>query len=136
MRDLGSDARWILALPTGYGYGSEWDAVAIDAYLLASSPMVFPSTDATGHGTAVAGIAASNGLAAPTGRYVGIAPEADVVVVVLESRTGVFASSDNVIDAVKYVLETAAARGQRAVVNLSQGAKSGRTTRQGHSNAP
>lgn len=113
------------APPTGYVYGSEWDAAAIDAYLLAASPMVFPSTDVTGHGTAVAGIAASNGLAAPGGRYVGIAPEADVVVVVLESRTGVFASSHNVIDAVKYVLETAAARGRRAVVNLSQGAQIG-----------
>lgn len=61
----------------------------------------------------------------PRGRYVGVAPDADLVAVVLESRVWALASSANVIDAVGYVLEKAAEIGQRGVVNLSEGALAG-----------
>lgn len=111
--------------PGGFKYGSEWDAAAIDAHLSAGTPGAFPSVDPTGHGTAVAGVAASNGSAAPAGRYVGVAPDADLVVVVLQARPGTLASSDNVIHAAKYVFDKAREAGQRAVVNLSQGARIG-----------
>jgi subtilisin family serine protease len=117
--------RGLSAPPGDYGYGSEWDASAIDAHLLATPPVAFPSADTTGHGTAVAGIAVSNGLAAPAGRYVGIAPDADIAVVVLEARPGALATSENVIDAVNYVFQVAAVLGKRAVVNISQGAQIG-----------
>ena len=40
-----------------------------------------PEEDCDGHGTHVAGIAASNGRAAPYGTYIGVAPQADLVVV-------------------------------------------------------
>lgn len=45
-----------------------------------------PFRDAVGHGTATAGTAAGNGRALPDGRYRGIAPEADLVVVKLTSE--------------------------------------------------
>jgi minor extracellular serine protease Vpr len=40
-----------------------------------------PSRDAVGHGTATAGLAAGNGRALADRRYVGVAPEADLVIV-------------------------------------------------------
>lgn len=111
--------------PPGFGYGSEWDSADIDLHLSLSSGPPFPSTDRTGHGTAVAGIAAGNGEAAPKGRYVGVAESADLVVVKIEARRGAFASSANVVNAVKYIFDLAEAIGSRAVVNLSHGAQLG-----------
>jgi subtilisin family serine protease len=109
--------------PAAYPYGSEWDSAGIDAYLL---PMMTPfSARVTGHGTAVAGVAASNGQAAPVGRYVGVAPSADLVVVALDAHRGAFPSTANVVNAVEYVFDVADALGKRAVVNLSQGAQLG-----------
>ncbi len=40
-----------------------------------------PSYDRVGHGTATAGAAAGNGRALPDGRFKGIAPEADIIVI-------------------------------------------------------
>lgn len=40
-----------------------------------------PFRDAVGHGTATAGVAAGNGRALPDGRYRGIAPEADLIII-------------------------------------------------------
>jgi subtilisin family serine protease len=108
--------------PAWYGYGSESDAKAIDAQL-PSVPTAW--LDPTGHGTLVAGVAAGNGLASPAGRYVGVAPEADLIVVAIEARQGSFASSDNVIDGIEYVFGEASALGRRAVVNVSQGVQIG-----------
>jgi subtilisin family serine protease len=107
--------------PPEFSYGSEWTAADIDAHLAAGTS--FPSIDRTGHGTAVAGIAAANGLAAPATRYVGVAPEAELVVVVLDARAHAFASGDMVVDAVDYI--HAVTRGKRAVVNISQGGRLG-----------
>jgi subtilisin family serine protease len=109
--------------PAAYPYGGEWDSAAIDAYLL---PVMTPfSARVTGHGTAVAGVAASNGQAAPVGRYVGVAPSADLIVVALDAHRGAFPSTANVVNAVEYVFDVADALGKRAVVNLSQGAQLG-----------
>jgi subtilisin family serine protease len=63
--------------------GRVYDSNAIDAGITAGPP--FASVDTNGHGTHVMGIAAGNGRqddrCSFPGRYVGVAPEADLVVV-------------------------------------------------------
>jgi subtilisin family serine protease len=63
--------------------GRVYDRNAIDAGITAGPP--FASVDTNGHGTHVAGIAAGNGRqddrCSNPGRYVGVAPEADLIVV-------------------------------------------------------
>jgi subtilisin family serine protease len=112
------------AWPAGYRYGAEWDSAAIDRYLAPAANVAFPGKVAQ-HGTAVAGIAAGNGLCAPAGRYVGVAPGADLVVVTLNASARTFASTQNVIDAINYVFAVAGELGKRAVVNLSEGSQLG-----------
>jgi subtilisin family serine protease len=112
--------------PSRFGYGSEWDAPAIDAHLSSPhAPLPLSWIDVSGHGTGVAGIAAGNGQAAPVGRYVGIAESAELVVVALDAQRGAFPSTANVIDAVQYVFDIARRAGMRAVVNLSHGVQIG-----------
>ena len=63
------------APPEGFGRGVEFSKYRIDAALKSRFPKrVVPSTDASGHGTAVAAIAAAGGRLAD-GRYQGVAPE-------------------------------------------------------------
>ena len=82
-------------------------------------PNQLPEEDCDGHGTDVAGIAASNGRAAPAGTYIGVAPSADLVIVKSDD------SLSDVIDGVAYVFKVAAARGEPASVNLSLGTNEG-----------
>lgn len=93
--------------PPGYTYGSEYTAAQIDA----GTAVV---NDADGHGTHIAGIAAGNGRATGNGflpyRYVGIAPEADLIVV----QSTRFES--DVLNGVNYIFQRAAALGRPAVV--------------------
>ncbi len=99
-----------------YTYGTVWNSTAIDAGTTRQS-------DTYGHGTHVAGIAAGNGrgsggTVAPY-TFVGVAPEADLVIVNTDFSTG------SVIDAVKWIEEKAAAMGRPSVVNLSLGSQFG-----------
>ena len=92
--------------------------------------------DVFGHGTHCAGIAAGNGRATgadlPAGRYVGMAPAADLVIV-KDTRGGGNGFSDaDIADGVAFVFARAEALGEPAVVNLSLGAQS--TGHVGHSN--
>ncbi|HEY3726036.1 MAG TPA: S8 family serine peptidase [Solirubrobacteraceae bacterium] len=85
----------------------------------------FPSIDpaTSGHGTHVAGIAAGNGSQAGNcsgaNTFVGVAPDADLVIV----KT-TFTDRDNT-RGVSYVFAQAQAAGKPAVVNLSLGGQSG-----------
>src|SRR3989338_1689855 len=103
--------------PLGFSYGDECRAAQIDARQC-------PLVDRVGHGTHVAGIAAGNGSA--TGRdrpaypYIGMAPEADLLVVKLGEQT-----SNRVIDALAYLKATARAMGRPIVVNISLGTSIG-----------
>lgn len=103
--------------PLGFSYGAECRAAQIDARQC-------PLVDRVGHGTHVAGIAAGNGSATgrdrPAYQYIGMAPEADLLVVKLGEQT-----SNRVIDALAYLKATAKAMGQPIVVNISLGTSIG-----------
>lgn len=98
--------------PQPYNYGREWTASEIDAGL---STHVEPANK-FGHGTTVSGIAAGNGKA--TGRFVGMAPNTDIIVVSINSN-GDFIST--VTDGVDYIFKKADALGKPCVINISQG---------------
>ena len=90
--------------PAGFRHGAVFSGAEIDAGLV-------PSTDQTGHGTAVAAIAAGRS---------GAAPGASIAAVKLgSSRT------TDVMRAIKFLLDQAEARGTPCVVNLSYGTNCG-----------
>ena len=99
-------------VPQDFGYGTEWTQMQIDA----GAPN---QNDYDGHGTHIASIATGNGRgtgvqhSAP--RFVGMAPEADIIVV----KSYLF--ENEVLDAARYIFEKAAMLGKPAVVNLSFG---------------
>lgn len=115
------------ASPAPFGYGVEYQQGAINAALTATNPLsvVRHMDDAVGHGTHVVGIAAGDGSPAGDGRpaftFIGVAPEADVIVVANRVTTEALGDSASTLDAVRYVFDVAQALGRPAVINLSQG---------------
>lgn len=89
-------------------YGTEWTNDDIDSGICTE-------VDANGHGTHVAGIAAGNGRGGDVGKYTGMAPESDIVMV----KTTFYNTA--IVDGVMYIFEKARDRGQNAVANLSLG---------------
>ncbi|MEI9941493.1 MAG: S8 family serine peptidase [Pseudomonadota bacterium] len=81
-------------------------------------------TDPFGHGTHVASLAAGNGRASPTPRYIGVAPEATYVVSRVVDGNGGIQDAD-VLRAVKFVFDRADELHMPAVVNLSLGSDFG-----------
>ena len=80
--------------------------------------------DPFGHGTHVASLAAGNGLSSATPRYIGVAPEATLVVVRVAEADGGILDAD-VLRAAKFVFDRADDLGMPAVVNLSLGSDFG-----------
>ena len=88
------------------------------------------SDDVVGHGTHVAGVAAGNGRASgnglPSGQYVGVAPEADLIIV---KATRVQGSQsfygDDYVNALKFIDDMASSLAQPYVVNMSLGSNDG-----------
>lgn len=98
--------------PQPYNYGQVWSQTQINAGQMTS----VDQAQWYGHGTSVAGTAAGNGLA--NGLHKGVAPKADIIVV-SAAFSGNFRA--RVADAVKYILDEAAALGRPVVINASLG---------------
>lgn len=97
--------------PPKYGYGQEWDSAQINAGISTHD------INGTAHGSTVAGIATSNGLA--SGTNYGVAPKADIIMVESNfSRPNWYMT---VADAVDYIFSIADAHGKPCVINASVG---------------
>jgi len=102
--------------PAGFTYGSEWTKTDLDDELDGSPAGVVDQEDIGGHGSHVTGIAAGNGRA--SGGYVGMAPEAGLLIV--KGGDGSFGSAD-IMDGIAWAFDKASTLGMPAVVNLSLG---------------
>lgn len=108
--------------PEGFLLGAEFDKAQIDAALAAASPeegfLLVPSRDVSGHGTAVAGIAAGSSY----GGYEGVAPKSSLIVVKLGTAdVNSFPRTTELMRAVTYVVKKAQQLGLPAAINLSFG---------------
>lgn len=116
------------APPPGFTYGVQYTNAQINAALASANPFntVRHQVGFGDHGTHVAGIAAGNGRGSsptqPEFRFVGVAPEADIIVVAVGgSGTEGMATSTNALDGVNYIYQHAAALSRPAAVNMSLG---------------
>jgi subtilisin family serine protease len=82
-------------------------------------------SDTYGHGTHVASLAAGNGLSAARPRYVGIAPQADLIIARVSRTSGTSIFDADIVQATRFVFEQAERLGMPAVVNLSLGSDFG-----------
>jgi hypothetical protein len=100
---------------TTFNYGNEWTETNMN-----NCNVTDPGV---GHGTMVTGIAAGSGLATgnnqPAGRYVGIAPMADIIFVKTDGKTY------KVTDGIKYIIEKANEVNKPCIINLSIGINTG-----------
>src|SRR5690606_8869515 len=110
--------------PDGYTYGVEYTKSDIDTALKSGNPASVVRTRdhaGSGHGTHVAGIAAGNGR--PDGTFVGVAPEADIVMVASKgsnSDEGIGGSVE-AFDAISYIFAVGRELGRPVVINMSLG---------------
>ena len=114
-------------MPDGFSFGTEYTAEEINAALQMHTwdrYRLIPSRDLSGHGTAVAGIAAGRSA---DGLYTGAAPEAELIVVKLGSpgnNGGVeegFPRTTEILRGVTYALWKARQLNMPLVINLSFG---------------
>lgn len=96
--------------PQPYGYGYVWDSTQINNGLCTS-------TDASTHGSTVAGIAAGSGMA--NGTNYGMSPDADLIIV--ETNFSLPSWTLTIADACDFIFKVADTLGKPAVINLSVG---------------
>jgi len=118
--------------PEGFQRGVEFTARQIDEALAAGTraegERLVPQRDVSGHGTAVAGIAAGNGRgierggAIPDGAGAGVAPESELVVVKLGvSRGDSFPRTTELMRAVAYLVRKGLSLQMPVAINISFG---------------
>ena len=112
--------------PAGYNVGTEFTSQQINAALQTAGHeerfRLVPSRDISGHGTAVAGIAAGNGRGSQGGRYRGVAPEAELLIV----KMGIpgeygFPRTTQLMRGVDYIIRKAEELKKPVAVNISFG---------------
>ena len=111
--------------PVGFSVGAEFDSnrinEALSAATRAEQDIILPTKDITGHGTAVAGIAAGNGRASD-GQYIGVAPKGELVIVKLGSiQPEGFPKTTELMRALAYVTYVALSLNKPIAINLSFG---------------
>lgn len=112
--------------PEGFRTGVEFTETDINRALQAGERdgfTIVPSRDVSGHGTAVAGIAAAGNVLMEGGRiYRGIAPESELLIVKLGMpMEGGFPKTTEIMRAVTYVVRKGIQLGKPVVINLSFG---------------
>lgn len=121
--------------PVGFSLGTQYTREEINKALMEPTMeetlAQVPSIDEMGHGTAVAGVAGGNGRASQ-GREVGVAPEAELIVVKIGTEgADSFPRTLEVMKALKYVIEKAIQLNKPIAVNIGfgmvQGGHDGRT---------
>lgn len=109
--------------PPGFQQGSLYTQALITSAI--SNPSLVPSQDQIGHGTHVAGIAAGNGRAS-NGQYVGVAPEAELLIVKLANSDGYgFSKTTALMRGIQFAIQTAITLGRPLSINLSLGTNDG-----------
>lgn len=104
--------------PPGFFEGAEYSREKIDSALLSADPFsVIPRTDISGHGTAVAGIAAGN--------TTGAAYASELIVVRVRSASGEDEKTTQLMKALRYVITKAAQLQKPAAINISYGMNQG-----------
>ena len=111
--------------PVGFLTGVEFDKARIDEALSVSTEidgnLLVPSVDTSGHGTAVAGIAAGNGFSSD-GTNAGVAPESDLIIVKLGTpRADSFPRTTELMRALTYIVRKSLELQRPLAVNLSFG---------------
>lgn len=111
--------------PEGYGTGVEYNAEEINRALMDTSPesgrQILLSRDLSGHGTAVAGVAAGSGSVGFP-QYRGVAPESELLVVKLgtPAKDG-FPRTTELMMGIDYVVRKALEYRRPVAINLSFG---------------
>lgn len=110
--------------PKGFDVGTVYSKEQIDQALKLPIPQrmeLVPSTDLSGHGTHVTGIAAGNGRAS-NGLYRGIASKSDLVIVKLGQSVGEsFPKTTQLMEAIDFAISEASAREKPIAINISNG---------------
>lgn len=116
--------------PEGFQTGTEFTREQINAALREADPLrqyeLVPSRDSSGHGTAVAGIAAGAAANVTGGtannNYEGVAPESELLIVKLGTpREDSFPRTTEMMRAVTYVVRKAQSINRPVAINLSFG---------------
>lgn len=112
--------------PKGYSIGTEYTKEQIDEALqYPKGPQrdgIVPSKDFSGHGTAVAGVAAGNGAGSEGRKYKGIAPKSSLLVVKMgREKEGGFPRTIELMEGVDYAIKKALEYKLPVVVNISFG---------------
>ena len=103
--------------PDGYLFGTEYNNEQINEALRMGKTL---SKDESGHGTATVGIACGNGNAS-NGRYRGIAPEAELIVVKMRKNKGLYPRTTELLSGIDYCIRKALKFNRPLVLNISFG---------------